>query len=153
MFASTKRLNLRAFQESDGERMVALQFDRRVQKTSNPDYVAPKSEAQTLKVNVDWVHDILALFVVEVKPGEAGTKEDASEEERWVGFVSLRQIAKKNREVLTGIALRPEWWDKGFGTEAMRWTIEYAFEQLGMHRVALGVVSNHERAITAYKRL
>lgn len=100
MFASTKRLNLRGFRESDGERMVALQYDRRVARTSNPDDVSAKSEAQTLKANMEFIKNAFLFLIVEVKPANdddlGGSSADKEKEDRWVGFVTLGLPVKKN---------------------------------------------------------
>jgi RimJ/RimL family protein N-acetyltransferase len=39
------------------------------------------------------------------------------------------------------------------GTEATRWIVNHAFEQLGMHRVSLGVIGDNPRAITLYENM
>jgi RimJ/RimL family protein N-acetyltransferase len=39
------------------------------------------------------------------------------------------------------------------GTEAMRWIVTHAFEQLNMHRVTLSVVEDNPRAISLYQKM
>jgi RimJ/RimL family protein N-acetyltransferase len=39
------------------------------------------------------------------------------------------------------------------GTEATRWIVNHAFEQLGKHRVSLGVIGDNPRAITLYENM
>lgn len=38
-------------------------------------------------------------------------------------------------------------WGRGYGTEAGRILLDYAFERLGLHRVSVGVVGLNERAL------
>ncbi len=42
-------------------------------------------------------------------------------------------------------------WGKGFGTQAIRLLLDYAFGCLNFHRVALGVVGFNERALHFYE--
>jgi hypothetical protein len=39
------------------------------------------------------------------------------------------------------------------GTEATRWIVNHAFEQLGMHRVSLIVLEDNVRAIRLYEKM
>lgn len=153
MFASTRRLNLRPFMELDGEHMMALQYDREVQKTANADYIAPRSQAKTLQDGFTWLETGLLSLIVEVKQSEAGFEESTTESDRWVGFVRLEERGKGNQEVTLGISFKSQWWDKGFGTEVLCWTIEYAFKNLNMHRVSLSVIGNNDRALNVYRRM
>jgi RimJ/RimL family protein N-acetyltransferase len=42
------------------------------------------------------------------------------------------------------------YWGKGYGTDAMRITLRYAFEELDLHRVSLSVWAVNARAIRSY---
>ena len=44
-------------------------------------------------------------------------------------------------------------WGQGYGAEAGRLILDYAFGELGFHRVSVGVVGFNERAIRFWKRL
>jgi diamine N-acetyltransferase len=77
------------------------------------------------------------------------------EEARWVhiGNVSLAHIDWKNRACIFGIALGEKtYWNRGFGTEATRTMLRFAFEQLNLHRVELEVFAFNERAAHAYEK-
>ena len=43
-------------------------------------------------------------------------------------------------------------WGKGYGTEALRLLMDYAFGSLNFHRIAIGVVSTNERALRFYEK-
>jgi RimJ/RimL family protein N-acetyltransferase len=45
-----------------------------------------------------------------------------------------------------------KWQNKGVGTEATRWLVDYAFAQLGVHRIILGLFASNERALAVYKK-
>lgn len=44
-------------------------------------------------------------------------------------------------------------WGKGYGTEAIRLLMDYAFGALNMHRLSLGVVGFNERALRFYEKV
>jgi RimJ/RimL family protein N-acetyltransferase len=44
------------------------------------------------------------------------------------------------------------YWGQGYGSEAVRLTLGYAFEELNLHRVSLSVLGDNPRAIRAYEK-
>jgi RimJ/RimL family protein N-acetyltransferase len=157
MFASTERLNLRPLIESDAERYVALKNDLRVRPTVELDYMVPIPETtNSFKAAMAQMSSSFVYLNAELKSSEGQHPQDDKEDydARFVGFVALFFIGtQKNRDVNVGIGLKPEHWGKGYGSEMMRWIIDYAFEQLGMHRVTLDVLDGNERALRLYKQL
>ena len=47
----------------------------------------------------------------------------------------------------------PDDWGKGFGTEAARLLIDYAFQELNLFKLQLTVFDFNDRAIALYKRM
>jgi RimJ/RimL family protein N-acetyltransferase len=45
-----------------------------------------------------------------------------------------------------------EYWGKGYGTDAMNLLTRYAFMELNLHRVSLGVHSYNTRALRCYEK-
>ena len=76
-------------------------------------------------------------------------------EARWVhiGNVGLHKIDWRNRHCAFGIALGEKaYWNRGFGTEATRTIVRFAFRELNLHRVELEVLDFNKRAIRAYEK-
>jgi RimJ/RimL family protein N-acetyltransferase len=72
---------------------------------------------------------------------------------RPIGTAGLRQIDRGHRKADFGISINePDCWGKGYGTEATRLVLDYAFTMLGLHNVQLRVFAYNERAIRAYRR-
>lgn len=70
---------------------------------------------------------------------------------RLIGNVTLDSLDAKNRSAVLGIVIgEKEYWGRGFGTDATRLMVQYAFAELNLHRVELHVFSFNERAIRAY---
>lgn len=57
-----------------------------------------------------------------------------------------------NRACSLGIAIAAPYQDSGYGTEAVRWTIDWAFRRANMHTVHLGSVEYNKRAHRCYQK-
>ncbi len=77
----------------------------------------------------------------------------AREPEQFIGATGLHQLDARNRHVQFGIVLgEKSAWGKGYGTEATRLMVRYAFETLNLNRVWLHVYEYNERAVRAYQK-
>ncbi len=76
------------------------------------------------------------------------------ETEQTVGIVSLINIDYKNRsaECIIDIGVK-DMWGKGIGSAAISLILEFAFNELNLHRVYLQVFSFNERAIKLYEKM
>ncbi|MED1945285.1 MULTISPECIES: GNAT family N-acetyltransferase [Brevibacillus] len=73
---------------------------------------------------------------------------------RPIGITSLIQIDLKNRNAECIIDIgEKEYWGKGYGGEALKLLLDYAFLEMNLHRVSLRVFSFNEKAIKLYERL
>lgn len=72
--------------------------------------------------------------------------------EELVGSVTLWGIDLHNRRAHLGIGLGPEHRGKGYGTDACRVLLRYAFVDRGLHRVQLEVLADNAPAIRAYEK-
>lgn len=85
------------------------------------------------------------LFAIEVKEGKD-----------WVhiGNLGLHKIDWKNRVATFGIVIGEKaYWNRGYGTEAVRTALRYAFFELGLNRVELETFSFNRRAIRCYEKV
>jgi diamine N-acetyltransferase len=72
---------------------------------------------------------------------------------RAIGNAGLHQVDPKNRTAIFGIMIgEKDCWGKGYGTEATRLVLDYAFTALSLHSIRLHVYSYNERGIRAYQR-
>ena len=75
-------------------------------------------------------------------------------EETPIGVISLMNISEANSSAeLSVIVGNPEDRHQGYGAEAIRLLLDYAFEELGLNRVSLSVFDFNEGAYATYKRL
>ena len=78
------------------------------------------------------------------------------ESDDWIpiGNISFMDIHQFNRSAEIGIMIgEKQFWDKGFGTEAMRRMCQYGFEELNLHRICLRVFEGNDRGKRAYQKV
>jgi RimJ/RimL family protein N-acetyltransferase len=72
---------------------------------------------------------------------------------KLIGNCGLNNVDWKNRSAVFGIIIGDKaYWGKGYGTDATRTLLRYAFEQLGLNRVELTVYDFNPRAQRAYEK-
>nr|WP_280635571.1 GNAT family protein [Bacillus sp. 165] len=70
-----------------------------------------------------------------------------------VGFVALHSIEWNNRAGLLAIGIgEAKNRNKGYGTDALRLILRFAFEELNLDRVGLDVIDYNKSAIRAYEK-
>ncbi len=69
-----------------------------------------------------------------------------------VGRVTLWGIDLHNRRGHLGITMGPHARGKGWGTDACRVLLTYAFRDRGLHRVQLETLAGNAQALAAYRR-
>jgi RimJ/RimL family protein N-acetyltransferase len=75
------------------------------------------------------------------------------EGDRLIGFIELFIIWKFQGDAWLGIGLGDrDYWGRGIGTEAIQLILRYAFEELNVFRVTLGVHEYNPRARQAYEK-
>lgn len=141
-----ERVRLRAIERSDIPTFVRWFNDPEVRR-----YLlayAPMSIAQEER----WFEDMLQrqqrreefVFVVEARVGD-----------EWapIGNVGLHRINWKDRCATFGIVLGEKaYWDQGYGTDATRTILRFAFEELNLNRVGLEVLAENARAQRCYEK-
>jgi len=74
--------------------------------------------------------------------------------DQFIGVTGLNQIDPKNRNAAFGITIgEKNEWGKGYGTEATRLMVKFAFETLNLHRVWLHVYEYNPRGLHAYEKV
>ena len=134
---------LRPIMESDVPRLVELVNSPEVRKYLR--MVFPINDVRER----EWVERLYKGYPSEIVFGIV-----PKNEEGIIGTTGLHAIDWVNRDAVFGIAIwDARWWNKGIGTEATHLMVEYAFDQLNLHRVQLEVYEYNERAITVYKKV
>ena len=75
------------------------------------------------------------------------------EGDKLVGYIGLDGDAFPHGELFVGIAIgEREDWGKGYGTDAMKVILRYAFQELNLRRVSLDTFEYNPRAIRSYEK-
>lgn len=91
---------------------------------------------------------------------EAHLKDDSSrifaietEEGVHIGNVGLHQLDWKNRNAFLGIVIgEKEYWGRGYGSDAIIALLDFAFNEMNLHRVHLSTYDFNQRAIRCYEK-
>jgi RimJ/RimL family protein N-acetyltransferase len=101
-----------------------------------------KATREWLEKEMDNEHSLFYLFSIR-------TLEDDS----LVGQIGLDGVQWSHRESFVWISLgERQNWGKGYGTDAMRILLWYAFTELNLQRVSLTVFEYNPRAIRSYEK-
>ncbi len=124
---------------NDYERMVNNEI---VHKTTEPHEDFEPYEKAKL---VNWLIEVQGK---EDRVDFAILKKDS---EVFLGEVVLNHIKENTANIR--IALLPEFFDQGFGTEAMNLAINFGFETLELKLIKLGVYDVNPRGLRVYQKL
>ena len=74
-------------------------------------------------------------------------------DDRPIGVAVWFQIDQRNRNAEYGLTLgAKDCWNQGYGAEATRLMIDYAFGRLNLHRVWLRVIASNPHAMRLYRK-
>lgn len=73
-------------------------------------------------------------------------------EDKFIGFFGM-WIDLVHNEAWVGIGIgERDFWGKGYGTDMMKLCLQYAFTELNVHRVSLGLHAYNPRALRSYEK-
>ncbi|HNY84183.1 MAG TPA: GNAT family protein [Anaerolineaceae bacterium] len=71
-----------------------------------------------------------------------------------IGTISFNQVDTVNRNGELGIVIGEKaYWNRGFGSEAIRTLLDYGFFELNLHRIFLRVNASNQRGLKAYTKV
>lgn len=152
----SERLIYRAIEPSEDEEFfLTIQQDVFGYRNSNVRAAKPQSRKDTQEFMKTLVEDQL-LSVVICLPHLDSEGKETSEKPTPVGAIHLNAIRPAmmhHRFTDIGIDIAPLYQGKGYGSEAIRWILEWAFETAGLHRVGIRCFGYNDGARRLYNRL
>ncbi len=125
-----------------------------VQWLSNPEmrqYLILRYISQALEER--WFEGLVSDLRGGFQPARLHFMIEALEGPRPIGAVGLEDINWRDRSAELGIFIgEPEFWGKGYGSDAVRTTLEVGFRWYNLHRIFLNVVDDNERARRSYEK-
>ena len=75
------------------------------------------------------------------------------EDDCLVGFIGLDGTAFPHGDMFVGIGLgEREFWGRGYGTDAMKVILRFAFHEMNLRRISLNTFEYNPRAIRSYEK-
>ena len=138
-------IGLRELQKKDAQLMLEWMHDEDIQKCFKKNMLdISLFEAQNFCENSN--------IIPPRKSGESLHFAIVNEEDEYLGTVSLKDIDLENLSAEYAIVTRKKTHGKGVGARATVLVLEKAFNDLGLHRVYLNVLSNNIPAIRLYEK-
>ena len=124
---------------------------------AGPSLIRPKNRKSAEDL-MDKLQKCTFCVMVCLSPSEAKAQGIESSDPVPIGFVLLGwggtpDAHKHHRQTSLGINLSTPYNNKGYGSEAINWALDWAFRFGGYHRVALGTVGFNTRAQHVYTKL
>ena len=139
----TERLILRPITITDAEDVFAYGSDSEVTK-----YMIFPTHT-TLVDSISWLESVPWEFSHRRRFTFAITlKSDG----KFIGSSGYHDISPKHHRLMMGYVLNRNYWGNGYMTEAVREMIRFAFEDMGMHRVAATCDAENIRSSNVMER-
>lgn len=134
----TKNLVLNSFIIQDAEEIFKIRSDDRVTKYLDRDNHKSVEESRSM------VQSIIKSY--EDKTGISWIiREKISSE--IVGYIGYWNLIRENVRAEIGYALKPEYWGKGYMSEALLKVIEFGFNEFKLHSIIGNVNPQNKRSI------
>jgi RimJ/RimL family protein N-acetyltransferase len=138
-----KLVRLRPYEKSDIDDLMKWVNDEEVTQYLGSHMTPPLSrsvEEAFLEMAMTR-SETYKVFAIETMAGE------------FAGGVDLRLIDQIDKRAEVGIVIGVrDFWGRGYGTEAMRLMLRFAFGRLNLNRVSLRVFDYNQRAIKSYEK-
>jgi len=136
-------ITLRALESEDCQAFYEWANDREVTQFSLSSYAYPqsKSDISAWLSGINKSTQTVSFAICSLETG------------LLIGYAGIASISALNRcgEFFILIGAKT-YWGKGIGTEATKLITEYAFKNLGLHRVELTAYASNPSAIRAYEK-
>ena len=87
----------------------------------------PENLKETEKIFAMWLRGNDLIFKIELK-----------KEKSFVGLIALKPGSPKFQKAEVWYKLHPDFWNKGYATEALKKIVQYGFKELRLHRIEAG---------------
>jgi RimJ/RimL family protein N-acetyltransferase len=147
VFIEGERVRLRPALPSDAPRFKEWINDTEVRHLigGRPYQISMSQEQDFLRSRMenDWEHGV--FVVIEATGGGEPVP---------IGSIELRGLEAEARKGDIGMMIGDRaYWDRGYGTEALRTFCRWAFATLDLHRLELAVMAFNPRAQRAYEKV
>jgi RimJ/RimL family protein N-acetyltransferase len=153
----SKRLVYRAIGDNDEdiEFLHSINLDSEGRINGDKSLLKPANQKSTQEQANFLRKDFLSVMICLPISSET-TTDAASKTPKPIGRIHLWAIEERHRHhrnTNIGISIASEYQGKGYGSEAIKWILNWAFQMAGLHRVGIGGFSYNQGALRLYERL
>lgn len=141
---TTARLALRQLSPDDVPALHAIFSDPQVMRFWSSEPLRDLAAARTLYEEIDALRASDALYQWGI---------ECRDDRQLIGTTTLSRLDAQNRRAEIGFALRSDRWGRGYATEAVERLVDYAFGELGMHRLEADVDPRNEASLALLAKL
>jgi RimJ/RimL family protein N-acetyltransferase len=143
-------LTYRAIEDNDADRafVYSLRLDTAAMANSSPKVMKPRNRKEFDEFTKHMIDDLLlGVFIC--------LSDDSETPRKPIGFIVLMTVKghEHHRKAAISVKIESEQRGKGYGSESIRWVLDWAFQNAGLHRVSIGCFSYNEGARKLYARL
>ena len=139
----SKRIQLRSLSEEDAASFSRWSEDGEYLRGLDTDFAKPRN-TEFYKKQIQSFEDASDVL-------EFGIY--LTQNQQLIGFISLHSIEWNNQIASMAIGIgEADYRKNGYGSEAIRLLLNYAFNELNLHKVELDVISNNDNAIYCYQK-
>lgn len=127
--------------ENDPQLIAGWEQDSEYQRLFNDEAARRNNPAQIRKFFQDELASMYSFMIERLEDG------------RKIGMIDLSGFNWTVGNAWVGIGIgERELWGRGYGTDAMRVILRYAFQELNLQRVTLTVFGVNQRGIASYQK-
>jgi RimJ/RimL family protein N-acetyltransferase len=137
-----KKVRIRAIEKTDIDEIMKWVNDPEVKDNLLLRYpISRFQEEKWIERTLEATDPKNKIFAIETKDGV------------YLGGIGFHGIDWENRNAEVGIVIgKKEYWNKGYGTDAMMTILDFAFNQMNLHRVYLRVFEFNARGMKSYEK-
>lgn len=145
MVITTGRLLLREFVESDWRAVLAYQSDPRYLRYYQWTHRTAVDVRRFVQMFIEQQHERpRSKFQLAVVLPEGA---------RLIGNCGIRILSARSLNAELGYEIAPDYWGKGYATEAARAMLRFGFEKLEMHRIQANCVAQNTASARVLEKI
>ncbi|KZP30707.1 putative GNAT family acetyltransferase [Athelia psychrophila] len=142
------RLIYRAVESTDVDFIHSLNTNADNLINANFSLLRPRTHKSSEGIQQSKSEALLGVVICLPSPSEADNSAATP-----IGTPHLKSDMQHHRNAYLGINMSAAYQGKGYGSEAIRWALNWAFQMAGLHRVELSVFEWNEGARRLYEKL
>jgi RimJ/RimL family protein N-acetyltransferase len=153
----SQRLVYRAIEDNDEdvEFLHSINLDSEGRIHGDKSLLKPANKKYTQEQANFLRKDFLSVMIC-LPVSSEDTSDATSKTLKPIGRIHLWAVEERHRHhrnTNIGISIASEYQGQGYGSEAIKWILNWAFQMAGLHRVGIGGFSYNPGALKLYERL